>query len=312
MTINVNRNIRQVLGITAGAILFAIGYSWFLIPYKIVPGGVGGIGQILYFLFNIPVGVSMIIINIPLFAISLKIFGKRFGIRSFFGMLMTSILTDVLSLQKLASYGFIQDLDKYKMLTEEGKIMYTLLPNDIYLSAITGSVLLGIGLGIIFRFRGSTGGTDIPVGILKRKLGITMGMGYWIVESLIIITVGLVFKDPKLIIWGYINLFITAKLTDIASEGLSYIRGVYIISEHNDDIKQQIYMHINRGVTYIKGQGGYSGKDMNILFCAMNRRQVAFLRDIVKDIDPTAFVILTDVYDIMGYGFHSRNIDLAD
>ncbi|MEA1972340.1 MAG: YitT family protein [Candidatus Cloacimonadota bacterium] len=311
MELNINRNIRQVFGIIFGAILFAVGYSWFLIPYKIVPGGVGGIGQILFYIFNIPVGISMILINIPLFLISLKIFGNRFGIRSLFGMLATSIFTDILSLKRLAQYGFIDNLEQYAMTTSSGKIMYTLLPNDIYLSAITGSVLLGIGLGIIFRFRGSTGGTDIPVGILKKKFGISMGTGYWIVESMIILTVGIVFKDPKLIIWGYINLFITAKLTDIASEGLPYIRGVYIVSERNDEIKQEIYNYVNRGVTYFHGEGGYSGKKMKVLFCAMNRRQVAIVRDIVKDIDPTAFVILTEVYDIMGYGFRTRNIDLG-
>lgn len=308
----ISRNIQQYIGITVGAIFMAIAYSWFLVPYKIVPGGVGGLSQILFFLFNIPVGVSIILINIPLFIISFKIFGKRFGIRSFYGMAVSSIFIDLLSMKNLYNYGIIESLETYAMNMKNGVTVYALIPNDVYLSAIAGSVILGLGLGIIFRFRGSTGGTDIPVGILKRKLGISMGTGYWLVESSIIFTVGIVFQDPKLVIWGYINLFISAKLTDIASEGLPYVKGVYIISDKNQKIKEDIYKHINRGVTFLKAEGGYTGEKQDILFCVMNRRQVAVVRDMVNDIDPSAFVILTDVYDVMGYGFKSRNIDLGD
>ena len=125
-------------------------------------------------------------------------------------------------------------------------------------------------------------------------------------------TIGIVFKDMKLIIWGYVNLFITTKLTDLASEGLPYVKGVYIISEKNNEIKEKIYDKIRRGVTFFKAQGCYTWNDFNVLFCAMNRRQVAMMRDIVKDIDPKAFVLLTDVNDVMGYGFRSRNVDLSD
>ncbi len=136
-------------------------------------------------------------------------------------------------------------------------------------------------------------------------------MGYWVVESLIILTIGFVFKDLKLIIWGYVNLFITTKITNLASEGLPYVKGIYVISKHTDEIKEKIYDKIRRGVTFLKAEGGYTGNQFNMLFCAMNRRQVAILRDIVKDIDPKAFVLLTDVSDVMGYGFRSRNLDLS-
>ncbi len=306
------RNLIQHLGIIAGSILFAIAYSWFLVPYKIAPGGIGGLGQILFHFFNIPIGVSMIMFNVPLFIMSFIFLGKRFGLRSLFGMFTTSILSDLLSFKNLFNLGIIKDLAPYTFIDHGREIYAILSPQDIYLSAVTGSVLLGLGLGIIFRFRGSTGGTDIPVAFLKQKTGISIGMGYWVVETIIIMTIGIVFKDMKLIIWGYVNLFITTKLTDLASEGLPYVKGVYIISEKNDEIKEKIYDKIRRGVTFFKAQGGYTGNDFNILFCAMNRRQVAMMRDIVKDIDPKAFVLLTDVNDVMGYGFRSRNIDLSD
>ena len=306
------RNILQHLGIVAGSILFAIAYSWFLVPYKIAPGGIGGLSQILFHFFNLPIGISMIMFNVPLFILSFVFLGKRFGLRSLFGMFSTSIFSDLLSFKNLHNMGIIKDLTPYTFL-DHGKTIYAILsPQDIYLSAITGSVLLGLGLGIIFRFKGSTGGTDIPVAFLKQKTGISIGMGYWVVETIIIMTIGIVFKDMKLIIWGYVNLFITTKLTDLASEGLPYVKGVYIISEKNNEIKKKIYDKIRRGVTFFKAQGGYTGNEFNILFCAMNRRQVAMLRDIVKDIDPKAFVLLTDVNDVMGYGFRSRNVDLTD
>jgi len=306
------RNIVQHLGIVFGSILFAIAYSWFLVPYKIAPGGIGGLGQIFFHFFNVPIGVSMIMFNVPLFVLSFIFLGKRFGLRSLFGMFTTSILADLLSLNNLHKIGIIKDLSKYTFIDNDNTIYAMLSPQDIYLSAIAGSVLLGLGLGIIFRFRGSTGGTDIPVAFLKQKTGISIGMGYWVVETIIIMTIGIVFKDMKLIIWGYVNLFITTKITDLASEGLPYVKGVYIISEKNSEIKEKIYDKIRRGVTFFKAQGGYTGNEFNILFCAMNRRQVAMIRDIVKDIDPKAFVLLTDVNDVMGYGFRSRNLDLTD
>ncbi|MEA2095076.1 MAG: YitT family protein [Candidatus Cloacimonadota bacterium] len=306
------RNIIQHLGIVVGSVLFAIAYSWFLVPYKIAPGGIGGLGQILFHFFSIPIGVSMIMFNVPLFILSFVFLGKRFGLRSLFGMFTTSILADFLSFKNLYNIGIIKDLTPYTFM-DHGKEIYAMLsPQDIYLSAITGSVLLGLGLGIIFRYRGSTGGTDIPVAFLKQKTGISIGMGYWVIETIIIMTIGIVFKDMKLIIWGYVNLFITTKLTDLASEGLPYVKGVYIISEKNNEIKEKIYDKIRRGVTFLKAQGGYTENDFNVLFCAMNRRQVAMMRDIVEDIDPKAFVLLTDVNDVMGYGFRSRNIDLSD
>ncbi|MCF7793149.1 MAG: YitT family protein [Candidatus Cloacimonetes bacterium] len=308
----VKRNIIQHLGIIAGSIFFAMGYSWFLVPYKIAPGGIGGLGQILYHFFHIPIGVSMIMFNVPLFILSFIFLVKRFGVRSLFGMFTTSILTDLLSFETMHKIGIIKDLTPFTF-TAKGSTFYAMLsPSDIYLSAIAGAALLGFGLGIIFRFKGSTGGTDIPVAFLKQKTGVSIGMGYWIVETLIILTIGIVFQDLKLIIWGYVNLFITSKITDLTSEGLPYVKGVYIISEKTEEIKEMIYDKINRGVTYLKAEGGYTGKPFNMLFCAMNRRQVAMVRDIVKDIDPKAFVLLTDVYDVMGYGFRSRNLDLQD
>jgi uncharacterized membrane-anchored protein YitT (DUF2179 family) len=306
------KEIESYVGIIFGSIFFAIGYAWFLIPYNIAPGGVGGIAQIFYYFFKFPVGITMVILNIPLFVMSFLLIGKSFGGKSIYGMLVSSFLTDLLGPESLHRLGFIKDLAKYTFTDARGHTIIAMLaPSDIYLSAIAGSVLLGFGLGIIFRFRGSTGGTDIPVALIKQKAGLSIGTGYWIVETAIIFAVGLILQDMKLIIWGYINLFISTKITDLASEGLPYIKGVYIISDHVSQIRDEIYENINRGVTFLKAKTGSDEKEINVLFCVLNRRQVPELTDIVKDIDPDSFMIVTDVYDVLGYGFKTRQINLG-
>ncbi len=311
MKINMYREIKQYLGITFGALMLAISYSWFLVPYKIAPGGVGGIAEIMYHLFHIPIGITMIFFNVPLFFLGYLMLGKTFGIRSIYGMFSSSILTDLVSFQTLHKLGIIKNLGRFSFIDNGHKIYAILSPSDIYLSAIAGSVILGLGLGIIFKFRGSTGGTDIPVAIIKQKLGISIGTGYWFVETLIILSVGVFFHDIKLILWGYINLFISSKVTDFASEGLPYVKGVYIITDFPNDVRNEIYKTLERGVTFIKSEGGYTGTQRDMIFVILNRRQVSILRDIMLDLDPKAFMIVTDVYDVLGYGFTTRSIDFT-
>jgi len=294
-------NAKDFTGITIGCIIFAMSYSWFLIPFKVAPGGVGGIATVLFHLFGFPAGISMIIINIPLFVIAWIFLGKNFGFRSFYGMLVGAFFVDLLSPHTLYKYcPFFKDIINTK---------YWAFTDNIFLASIAGSVLLGIGLGIIFRFYGSTGGTDIPVAILKQYTGVSMGTGYWFIETFIIFSIGVVFKDLNLIIWGYLNLFITTKIVDLTAEGLPYVKGAYIVSEFEDIIKERILEELDRGLTIFLAEGGYSGKKQNVLFCAINRNQITQLKRIVKEEDKNAFVLLVDVNDVLGNGFKSRMID---
>jgi uncharacterized membrane-anchored protein YitT (DUF2179 family) len=306
------REIINHLGIIFASVFFAAGYSWFLLPYNMAPGGVGGISQILYQFFGLPNGVSMVLINIPLFILSFVFIGKSFGSKSLYGMFVSAAMTDLLSFPMMHKIGLIKDIAAYTHLVGDNVVYAMLPPEEMFLSAIAGSVLFGLGLGLIFRFRGSTGGTDIPVALIKQKANLSIGTGYYIVETGIILAVAIFLRDPKLLIWGYINLFITTKITDLASEGLPYVKGVYIISNSVDEIRGVIFDKLQRGVTLLKGMSGFNQRDINVIFCVLNRRQVPLLTDMVKEIDPDAFMILTDVYDVMGYGFKSRNIDLKD
>ncbi|NLO10833.1 MAG: YitT family protein [Candidatus Cloacimonetes bacterium] len=311
-TKHISRELYRYLGIIFGSLFFAMGYSWFLLPYNIAPGGVGGISQILSRYTGIPNGIGMILINVPLFIIGFIFVGKSFGTKSIYGMLVASLMTDLFNLKFLHNLGIIKNLAEYTHQVNGHTIYAFLPPEDMLLTAVAGSVLLGLGLGLIFRFRGSTGGTDIPVALVKQRSGLSIGSAYYVVETGIILAVAIFLKDPKILIWGYINLFITTKITDLASEGLPYNKGVYIVSKENDEIKEQIYRQLNRGVTFFKARGGYAEKETDVLFCVLNRSQVPQLTDIVKDTDSQAFMIVTDVYDVLGYGFKSRKIDLSD
>ena len=308
----IKREIKNYTGTIFASVFFAIGYSWFLLPYNMAPGGVGGLSQIINRWFGIPNGLSMIAINIPLFVVSFIFIGKSFGTKSLYGMLVGAIMTDLLSFPMLYRLGIIPDLAPYTHIVNGHTIYAMFGPEDLFLSAVAGSVMLGVGLGLIFKFRGSTGGTDIPVALIKQKANISIGTGYYIVETGIILLVAFVLGDLKLLIWGYLNLFITTKITDLASEGLPYIKGIYIISDEVDEIRNEIYERLERGVTYLKGTRGFHQRDTNVLFCVLNRRQVPELTDIVKEIDPDAFMILTDVYDVLGFGFKSRKLNLSD
>ncbi|MCB5286783.1 MAG: YitT family protein [Candidatus Cloacimonetes bacterium] len=309
---HLQREIINHLGILFASVFFAAGYSWFLLPYNMAPGGVGGISQIFRVLFGIPNGVSMILINIPLFVLSFIFIGKSFGLKSVYGMLVCSVMTDLMSMPVLHKIGLLPDLAAHTFTVNSQEIFAMFPPEDMMLSAIAGSVLLGLGLGLIFRFRGSTGGTDIPVALIKQKANLSIGTGYYIVETGIILAVAIFMMDPKLLIWAYINLFIASSITNLVSEGLPYVKGVYIISNNVDEIRGVIFDELQRGLTLLKGMSGFNQREINVIFCVLNRRQVPLLTDLVKEIDPEAFMIVTDVYDVMGYGFKSRKLNLQD
>lgn len=294
-------NTRDYIGIIFGSIIFGISYAWFLIPFKVSPGGIGGIAQIIYHFFGIPAGTSMLVINIPLFILGWFFLGKQFGLKSFLGMLLGSVFIDLLNPEMLYK--------NFPALRDYINTQYWAFTDSILLASLAGSVLLGFSLGIIFKFRGSTGGTDIPVAILKKYFGLSIGTGYWIIETLIIFSIGIAFIDLNLIIWGYLNLYITTQIVDITAEGIPYTKGAYIITKHESEIKERIITELDRGITIFLSEGGYSGVKQNVLFVVVNRRQISSLRRMVKEEDPRAFMVLVDVHDVMGDGFKTRMLD---
>ncbi|NLP06331.1 YitT family protein [Candidatus Fermentibacteria bacterium] len=308
-----DETIKEYSGILLGAILFGIAYSWFLFPFRISPGGVGGIAQVLYRLTGVTESLWLFAFNIPLFAIGWKFVGRQFGLRSFVGTMLANAMCWVF---KPSHLSFLPDYETIvHNIAPEGHLPRLAVfldgssPTDILLASLAGSTILGLGLGIIFRFRGSTGGTDIPVAVLRKYTGVSISTGYWMVESIIIVAAGAALGNPTLVIWAYLNLFLSTRMTDLAAEGMPYVKAVMIITSKGDRIRDAIYEQLDRGVTFLKAEGGSGRRPKDAVYVCVHQRQVRALAAIVRSVDPHAFVVLHDAYDVMGYGFRRRTLD---
>lgn len=302
-------------GIILGSLIYGIGLSWFLIPFKVAPGGVGGLSQIFLHFFGWHAGITMIVMNLPLWIIGMIFVGKEFGIGTFAGFLISSIMVDLTAPARLYKWGVMVSLiEKYNTVDGQLKPLSQLaMTDEIFIATIAGSILLGVGIGLIFKSRASTGGTDIPVALLKKKFNISVGNGYLIIETSIILFTGIMFGDLNLIIWSYFSLFLSSKFVDMVTEGLSRVKAAHIICTDNDAaerIKERIFDELERGVTYIYGEGGYLGIEKKILFVSFSIRQTAQLKYIILQEDQEAFIVMNDVHDVIGSGFKSRGLSL--
>ncbi|AHC16761.1 YitT family protein [Salinispira pacifica] len=309
--------IRQTIGIVVGSLIFGIALSWFLLPYKIAPGGVGGLSQIFFHLFGWNAGFVMMMMNIPLWILGIWLVGRQFGLGTFIGFFMSSAMTDLVSPRKLYEMGILTEMiERYN--TVDGVMKASTewaMTDDIFLAAIAGSMLLGVGLGLIFKSKASTGGTDVPVAIMKKYMGISIGNGYLIIETLIILIIGVVFANLNIIIWSYFGLYLSAKFTDMVTEGISRVKTATIICsgpEAEERIKNRIYNELDRGVTFLNGRGSWSGEEKNLIFVAFGIQQASTLKAIAHQEDPDVFMIMNDVRDVIGFGFKSREINLGD
>lgn len=277
--------------ITIGAFIMAAGFVLFISPYKIVPGGVYGIGIILYHLAGIPVGLTGLVLNIPLAIIGIRILGPRFGVKTVVGFFLAS--------------GFIDGLT----------ILYgdaPLVENDPLLSSIFGGVFIGLGLGMIFKARATSGGSSIIAMILTKYTRIPLGQSLMIIDALIV-SLGLVsFGDWTIPLYSLIVIFITGKVVDVVMEGLSYEKTLFIISEKYQEIAQKILQDLNRGGTFIEGKGMYKQEEKKIIFVNVTRREVAILQDFINQIDPNAFVTVIEASEILGKGFRSLHEKVSE
>lgn len=274
----VRKILRDYSGITIGVILTAMGLDMFLIPNKIAAGGVSGIGTILYYLFHIQVGLTMLIINIPLFLVSVKQLGLQVGMRSLYGTVSLSIFVDLLA-----------------------KILPTPTHNPI-LAAVYGGILVGLGIGIVFKFKGTTGGTDLAAALIRRLTGHAVGFLLFTIDGMVIIAAGFVFS-AELALLALITVYLTGRIIDLVQEGFNYAKAVFIISDNANSIANAVLKEIDRGVTALNGRGAFTGTDKEILLSVVGRAEISQLKELVKEIDPGAFVIVTDVHEVLGEGF---------
>lgn len=278
-----------------GSILAAFSLSFFIIPYKIVSGGASGLSTIIFYITNgrLPVGVTIILINIPLFLLGYKKIGRSFLIHSLFGMLSLSLFTDLFS-----------QLTKHLKYSVPMFIGFEAGVPDLLLYSLFGGMLMGAGLGIVLSVSSSTGGTEIASKLIERKFPwIPMGKIMLIIDASIVIIASVVFESLSLGLYALACIYISSKTIDAVLEGFAFARAAFIISSKNDEIANRIINEINRGVTIFKGIGVYTGEPRDTLFCVVDRRQFPQIKALVKEIDKKAFVILTDVREVLGEGF---------
>ena len=294
----IKKILREYALITIGVTVMSLGLVWFLDPYRISAGGVSGISIVLRRVFSLPLGITMMVLNIPLFLIGVKMLGKRFGVRTLYGLILFSLITDFI---ERVVYDRLLESDSY-LLSDPANVN-VLKDLDPLLAAIFGGLLLGAGLGLVFRAQGSTGGSDIIAQIAVKYRIMTAGQTFLLVDFLVISTASVFFGNVGYALIGFVALYVSSKTVDVIVEGLGNTKGLYIVSDQWKVIKGRIMDEIDRGVTVLHGEGGYTGKEKNVLFCVVTRRSIYKVREIVIEEDPTSFMVISDLHEVYGLGF---------
>ncbi|MDK2991101.1 MAG: hypothetical protein PWP48_334 [Clostridiales bacterium] len=265
------------LGIILGTLIVALSFNLFFVPNKIAPGGVGGIATVLYYLFKFPVGTTMLILNIPLFLAGVKVHGAGFGFKTLIATVLLSFFIDAIKLQPLTH-------------------------NEI-LAAVYGGIIMGIGLGIVFRSDATTGGTDLAAKIVHKFMPyITMGWLLFMIDTAVVTFAGAVF-GPEQALYAIIALFISSYVIDLIQEGLGSAKAFIVVSDKADEISKVILHDIDRGVTLLEGRGAYTQRKKDVILCVVSRTEVIRLKEIITAIDNKAFLIITDAREVHGEGF---------
>ncbi|MBR5320677.1 MAG: YitT family protein [Clostridia bacterium] len=283
---NLKYNIKEffidILVFVVASTAFSVGINCFLARNNILNGGFTGIATILNYLFEIPIGVAIFIMNTPLLIIAFKKLGVKFVFRTFLVIAISSVIID------LGAF-----LPVYK--------------NDLLLSSIFGGVLSGLSLGIIFMRNATTGGVDIIAKLIKlRHPHITLGKSIFILDAIVIIAGGFVYGNFESMLYATISIFVSAQVLDYVIFGISRGAMIIIISDKNDEIRNMLIGDLDRGVTVLKGQGGYSNQDKNVLLCACYDNQAHKLIKKIKSTDENAFLIVTQSKQILGNGFRNN------
>ena len=270
--------------VTIGAFIMAAGYVYFISPHKIVPGGVFGISIVLHHLFGLPIGLTALVMNIPLTLIGIKILGPRFGVKTVVGFTLASVFIDVLT----------------RIWGEQ-----PLVADDVLLSSIFGGVLVGLGLGLIFKARATSGGSDIVAMIIGKYTKMPIGQLLIMIDSCVVIVGLIAFRDWRIPLYSWIVIFITGKVVDLVLEGMSYEKSIFIVTDKYDEIRDKIINDLDRGGTLIKGEGMFKGTEKKIIFTNVSRRELSMLQEYINIVDPDAFMTVINANEILGNGFKS-------
>lgn len=271
------KHVRPILMILLGSLIFALGVNYFAIPNKLSEGGFTGISLIFFYLYGFSPGMVILVLNIPLFILGYKVFGKR-------TLIYTIIGTTFVSVALWLTEGNYETV------------------NDPLLAALYTGVMVGSGLGLIFRTGGTTGGADIIARLGNKYLGWSIGRTMFLFDLLVIVASAFFIGREKAM-YTVVAVFIGARVIDFVVEGLDTAKAATIISSSAVDISEQINRQMGRGVTLLKGRGGYTGTDKEVLYVVISRNELPRMKNLVHSIDPYAFVVVHDVRDVLGEGF---------
>jgi len=272
---------RDYLFITIGTLLQALSIRLFLVPGHLVNGGISGLAQIINFYTKLPIGVMILIGNIPLLILGWRhLGGRRFAIRTAYAVVTVSFFTDILVF----------------FLPDQG------LSADLVLNTLYGGVISGIGYGLVYRGHGTSGGTDILVRIIINWRNIPISQSYLITDSLIMLLGGLTYSWRNAL-YAIIMLFISGIAAEITTEGPNVVRTAIIITTNPDQVSHSILVDLERGVTAIHATGVYTGSQRAMLYCVITRSEVSVLKSLVLEADPGAFIVIGQASEVLGEGF---------
>jgi uncharacterized membrane-anchored protein YitT (DUF2179 family) len=275
--------VKNIIMIILGCAIFSFGLNYFNIANQLVEGGFTGITLLLNYLFGFSPAITNLILNIPLFFIGWKVLGRTSFVYTIIGTLSVSLFLWVFR-------GFQLPLG-----------------DDLLLAALYAGVSVGVGLGIVFRFGGTTGGVDIIARLAFKHFGWSIGRTMFVFDVMVIAT-SLIYLDHKLAMYTIIAVFVGARVIDFMQEGAYAAKAATIVSDSAPKIADKILKEMDRGATLLKGRGGYTGSHKEVLYCVVSRNEVIRLKNLVKQVDPYAFVAVNDVHDVLGEGFtHDEN-----
>lgn len=276
----VRRMALNLFYVVVGVILIALSINMFFLKVKITPGGVSGLATVVYYLTNISVGTVVFAINIPLFIAGFFAFGKRYSVKTLFATLLLSVVLDTT----------------------------TFLPqvtDDMLLAAIFGGLLMGAGMALVFKGGATTGGTDVAAKlVIKYFPRFNISEQLFFIDGLVVVTAMIAFRNFDVGLYSIITIWISAKVIDLLFEGVGFAKAIFIISDNGKEIADRVMAEVGRGVTGINGEGMYLKTEKKVLLTIADKSQIPTIKFIVKDIDPKAFLFITDVRETLGEGFN--------
>lgn len=268
---------KETFIVTLGCMIMAFNVNYFFLGNKLAQGGVGGLSLIVHYLSHIDISYIYFGLNVPLIIVAYIFIGKEFVVKTLYATVVLTISLKIFG-------NFREPLD------------------EILMASILGGALNGIGIGIVFYAGGSTGGTDIIAKIINKYYGIALGKVLLTMDFIILSLVAFIF-GKIIFMYTLISLIVTAKIVDLIQEGIYSAKGVTIITNKTEELKNRIMQDVERGLTIINAQGAYTQKDVSMLYCVVGKYQLMKVKNIVKEVDPEAFMIVSHVHEVIGKGF---------